>query len=139
MSKTSPFAFVNEINTGKRDLIRKADNPELMEKDYTPFIINRALSYFPDTIAFANEMNIRSHLPHIMQNDFFLNIIRKRKRFSKWHKTVNEKNLEMVAEYYGYNNIKAKDALNILTDADLKYIESQLYKGGIQKKKEKQK
>jgi hypothetical protein len=134
LTKISPFDFVNAINTTKEDLIRNTDNPELAEKDYNPFLVNRALSYFPDTVAFANEMNRLSHLPHIMQNDFYLNIIRKRKRFSKWHKTKKDKNAMIIAEYYQCSMKRAMEYLSILTDTQIKEIEKRLQKGGLQKK-----
>jgi hypothetical protein len=135
MGKTSPFEFLDQINFGKKDLIRESDNPELMEKDYNAFMINRGLSYFPDTIAFANEMNMLSDLPSIMQNDFYLNIIRKRKRYSKWHKKEKYKTIEKIMEYYDYNIRRAEEALKILTDDDIKNIEAALDRGGVQKNK----
>lgn len=122
------FDFLNEINLTKKDLIR--EDP-LVEKDYNPFMINRGLSYFADTVMYANEMNRHSGIPKIWQNDFFLNTITRKKRFSKWHKKDTEsKSLQLVMEYYKYSTEKAKEVLGILTPEQLKMIEQKLYKGG---------
>ena len=127
----NPFAFVNDINFGKKDIITDSANPELAEKTYNPFLTNRALSYFPDTIQFANMMNKNSHIDHLLQYSFLLNIIRKRKRFSKWFKKNDDDVLEMVIEYYGYSVNKAKEALKILTDDQLEKIKEKMTKGGM--------
>jgi len=124
----NPFDFLNEINLTKKDLIR--EDP-LVEKDYNPFMINRGLSYFADTVMYANEMNRHSGIPKIWQNDFFLNTITRKKRFSKWHKKDTEsKSLQLIMEYYKYSTEKAKEVLAILTPEQLKMIEQKLYKGG---------
>ena len=125
------FDFVNDINFGKKDIITDSANPELAEKTYNPFLTNRALSYFPDTIQFANMMNKNSHIDHLLQYSFLLNIIRKRKRFSKWFKKNDDDVLEMVIEYYGYSVNKAKEALKILTDDQLEKIKEKMTKGGM--------
>lgn len=127
----NPFDFVNDINFGKKDIITDSANPELAEKTYNPFLTNRALSYFPDTIQFANMMNKNSHIDHLLQYSFLLNIIRKRKRFSKWFKKNDDDVLEMVIEYYGYSVNKAKEALKILTDDQLEKIKEKMTKGGM--------
>lgn len=131
----TPFEYLNEINDGKKDLIRESDNPELAEKEYNAFIINKGLSYFPDTIMFANEMNRLHWLPAIMQNDFYLNIVRKRRRFSKWHKPQEDYKLQLISEYYGYNMEKAKEVVDLFSDEDISEIEAKMYKGGLNKKK----
>ena len=127
----NPFDFANDINFGKKDIITDSANPELAEKTYNPFLTNRALSYFPDTIQFANMMNKNSHIDHLLQYSFLLNIIRKRKRFSKWFKKNDDDVLEMVIEYYGYSVNKAKEALKILTDDQLEKIKEKMTKGGM--------
>jgi hypothetical protein len=124
----NPFDFLNEINLTKKDLIR--EDP-LVEKDYNPFMINRGLSYFADTVMYANEMNRHTGIPKIWQNDFFLNTITRKKRFSKWHKKDTEsKSLQLIMEYYKYSTEKAKEVLAILSPEQLKMIEQKLYKGG---------
>ena len=127
----NPFDFVNDINFGKKDIMTDSDNPELAEKTYNPFLTNRALSYFPDTIQFANMMNKNSHIDHMLQYSFLLNIIRKRKRFSKWFKKNDDDVLQMVIDYYGYSVNKAKEALKILNDEQIEVIRAKLIKGGM--------
>ena len=108
-----------------------SDNPELAESTYNPFLTNRALSYFPDTIQFANMMNKNSHIDNMLQYSFLLNIIRKRKRFSKWFKKNDDDVLQMVIDYYGYSVNKAKEALKILNDEQIEFIREKLIKGGM--------
>ena len=127
----NPFDFVNDINFGKKDIMTDSDNPELAEKTYNPFLTNRALSYFPDTIQFANMMNNNSHIDNMLQYSFLLNIIRKRKRFSKWFKKNDDDVLQMVIEYYGYSVNKAKEVLKILDNDQLELIREKLIKGGM--------
>ena len=124
----SPFDFLNAINVTKKDLIR--EDP-LNEKDYTPFMVNRGLSYFADTIMMANEMNRHSGIPKKWQNDFLLNTISKKKRFSKWHKKdADDKKLLLIMEYYKYSTERAKEVMDILSPDQLTMIEEKLYKGG---------
>lgn len=100
------------------------------ERKYAPFIINRCLSGFIDTILFANEMNMNSHLDKKLQYDFFINIIRPKKRFSPWLKKEKFNSLELVKQYYGYSDEKAKMALKILNEEQLEFIKSKLNRGG---------
>jgi hypothetical protein len=124
----SPFDFLNAINTTKENLFET--DPQA-SKDYKPFIINRGLSYFPDTVFYANQMNQHPILDKDMQFFFFLNIISRKKRFSKWSKKDAEtESLELVKEYYGYSSEKATEALKVLSDNDLIMIKEKLYKGG---------
>ena len=127
----NPFDFVTDINLGKKDIITNSENPELAERTYNPFLTNRALSYFPDTVQYANLMNMYSDLDNIMQYSFLLNIVRKRKRFSKWHKNTDDEDLQAVIDYYGYSVKKAKEALNILGDEQLVTIKEKMSKGGM--------
>jgi len=124
----SPFDFINAINLTKKDLF--AEDP-MAKKDYTPFIVNRGLSYFPDTVLYANEMNRNAGIPEDWQFFFLLNSISKKKRFSKWHKKDAEtESLRLVKEYFGYSDAKANEALSILTEDQLTMIKEKLYKGG---------
>lgn len=124
----SPFDFLNAINFTKEDLFEK--DPQAA-KDYNAFLINRGLSYFPDTIFYANQMNQQSGLDKDMQFFFFLNTITKKKRFSKWSKKDPEtESLQLVKEYYGYSSEKATEALKILSEENLIMIKEKLYKGG---------
>jgi hypothetical protein len=122
----NPFDFVNEINYGKKDIMVD----DVTEKGYLPFMTNRSLSYFPDTVASANLMNQYHHLDNKLQYHFLLNIVRKRKRFSKWDKPETHTDLEVVKEYYGYSNEKARSALTLLSPDDLEKIKEKVFKGG---------
>ena len=126
MSKTSPFTYLNSINDTKFDLSEDSDQ----FKSYTPFVVNRSLSYFYDTAQLANLMNVNHHLDSKSQYLFLLNTVRKRKRFSKWIKPDEEKNVDLVKEYYGYSSVKARQVLSLLTEDQLKAIKITLSKGG---------
>ena len=128
MSQYSPFDYTKAINQSKEKLMDTAD--EMWEKKYSPFIVNKALYAFPDTILLVNEMNLNHHLDAKLQFDFLLNSIRPRKRFAPWLKTSKVDNLELVKEYFGYSDQKAKDALDLLTDDDIENIRIKLNKGG---------
>jgi len=119
--------YLNSINYDKVNLM---DADEEAVEQYPPYIINRCLSGFMDTVLYANEMNMASHLDNKMQYDFFINSIRKRKRFSPWLKNNLLTDLEIVKQYYGYSNEKAKTALGLLTKEQLNFIKSKLSVGG---------
>ena len=121
--------YLKAINESKEPLLDTED--VMWEKKYPTFIINRCLSMFYDTIMHSNEMNGLHFLPKRMQFHYFINSIRKKKRFGgKWLSQAKLKNLEYVKEYYGYSNEKAKDALNILTEEQVELIKNTLSKGG---------
>ena len=122
----NPFEYVNSINTTKQDLMID----DLAEKAYIPFTVNRSLSYFNDTVLMVNEMNKHASLDKKLQYHFLINIVRKRKRFSKWNKPELVNDVEVVKEYYGYSNEKASQALTILSEEQKKTIKEKLYKGG---------
>lgn len=122
----NPFEYVNAINSTKKDIMVD----DLAEKGYSPYMINRSLSYFNDTVLYANEMNRHHHLENRMQFDFFINIVRKRKRFSKWIKPQVEANVEVIKEYYGYSNSKARQTLSLLTSDQIDQLREKVYKGG---------
>ena len=122
----NPFEFVKAINYSKKDIMVD----DLVEKEYNSFIINRALSYFPDTIMYANEMNKNHHLDGRLQFDFFINIIKKRKRFSPWLKATEIENLDVIKEYYGYSDEKAKSVLSLLNNKQIENLKRRIYKGG---------
>jgi hypothetical protein len=122
--KVSPFDFLQTINISKTDIFQGN------EKNYNSFVINRSLSYFPDTVAIANEMNRYHQIDEKLQYHFLLNIVRKRKRFSKWVKPEIENDIEMVKEYYGYSNDKARQVLPLLSAEQLKTIKNKVDKGG---------
>lgn len=125
----NPFEFLNEINYGKNDIMID----DLVEKDYNSFMVNRGLSYFNDSVIFANEMNINHHVDSRLQFDFLINIIRKRKRFSKWLKPQIENDVEVVKEYYGYSNEKARQVLPLLSADQINGLREKVKKGGRKK------
>tara|TARA_B100001093_G_scaffold230801_1_gene221356 strand:+ start:9585 stop:9968 length:384 start_codon:yes stop_codon:yes gene_type:complete len=122
----NPFEYLNSINTTKKDIMVD----DIAEKSYVPFMVNRGLSYFPDTILYANEMNLNHHIDHRLQFDFFINIIKKKKRFSKWAKAIDIENLQLIKEYYGYSNEKAKSVLSLLNNEQIEELKIRIYKGG---------
>ena len=122
----NPFEYVTAINYTKTNMIVDEET----EKGYLPYMSNRSLSYFQDTVAVANAMNQYHILDKKLQFDFLINIVRKRKRFSKWIKTEVVTDLEVVKEYYGYSNEKAKQALSVLSTEDLTELSKRMYKGG---------
>ena len=122
----NPFDFANAINYSKQNIMVD----DLTEKSYNGFMVNRSLSYFPDTVLAANEMNIHHQLDSRLQFDFLINIIRKRKRFSKWNKQKIEDDVKIVAEYYGYSNQKALQVLALLSPEQLEQLKHKVNKGG---------
>jgi len=125
----NPFDYLNSINQSKTNLMRDTNNDALAESEYNSFVVNRGLSYFQDTIFVSNEMNRYTHLDKKLQYEFLLNIIRPRKRFSKWFKKEQNDDVEAVKEYYGYSNAKALQALSVLSECEIKKIRENLRKG----------
>ena len=119
--------YLNSINFSKDYLM---DEDPGWEKNYPAYVINKCMSHHLDTIMFANEMNIYSHIDKRLQYDFLINIVRPRKRFSPWGKKQKVKDLDLVKKYYGYSSDKATQALEILTPTQLNYIKDKLNKGG---------
>jgi hypothetical protein len=122
----SPFDFLNAINYTKDELIVD----DITEKEYNSFMVNRGLSYFNDTVLFANEMNRYHHLDNLLQFQFFINIIRKKKRFSKWAKAQALDDVEVVKQYYGYSNEKARQVSTLLSADQINELKKKVYKGG---------
>ena len=120
--------YLNAINYTKENLLDTDD--EQWEKKYYPFIVNKCVAPFPDTVMLVNEINQLHHLDKRLQFDFLINSLRPRKRFTPWLKAKKLENLEYVKEYYGYNNEKAKEALDILNDEQISAIKRKLDKGG---------
>jgi hypothetical protein len=125
----NPFEYSKAINMSKQDIMVD----DLAEKEYNSFIVNRSLSYFPDTVLYANEMNVNHHIDARLQFDFFINIVKKRKRFSKWFKATELENLELIKEYYGYSNEKAKSVYKLFSNDELLTLKNRIYKGGRSK------
>ena len=119
--------WLNSINQSKINLI---DEDYGTEKDYPPFIINKCMSGFMDTVLIANEMNIHSDLPKKMQYDFFINIVRPKKRFSPWLRKEKLDTLELIKNYYHYNDEKARSALRLLSEEQIEFIKQRMKTGG---------
>jgi len=124
----NPFDVINDISLKKARLITGEN-----EKDYNPFLTNRGFSYFPDTIFHAQEMNMLHHLDKKLQYEYLFNIIRKSKRFSKWSKKDNSKDVDAIIEYFSYSRKKAEEALSILSQEQVKIIKKKLERGGVAK------
>tara|TARA_B000000477_G_scaffold124305_1_gene131548 strand:- start:6087 stop:6458 length:372 start_codon:yes stop_codon:yes gene_type:complete len=122
----NPFELIKSISSTKKDILEN-------EKDYNAFMVNRGLSYFPDTVIYANEMNKFHHLDSRLQYHFLINTIRKRNRFSKWNKSIESENINAIKEYYGYSNEKARDVLPLLSNDKLKTLRGRIQHGGIQR------
>ena len=119
--------WLNSINQTKQNLMD--EDPSLL-KEYSPYVINRCLSGQIDTILFSNEMNMNHHLDKDMQYLFYLNSLRKKKRFSPWLRKDRVADLECIKSYYGYSNEKASQALKILTKEQINFIKKRLDIGG---------
>lgn len=119
--------YLNSINQTKQNIVEGGTESE---SAYPPYIVNRCLGSFKDSVMYANEMNKNSHLPKKLQYDFLINSLKPRKRFSPWYKKETLDDLELVKEYYGYNTDKALNALKILTREQLDTIRERLIKGG---------
>ena len=128
MKMTELKDWLNSINFNKDDLT--SEDPECI-KEYPSYIVNRCLSGHLDTILYANEMNLHPNLDRDMQYQFFLNSLRKRKRFSPWLRKDKVDNLNIIKKYYGYSNEKALQALRLLTQQQLDYIKKRLDTGGM--------
>lgn len=123
----NPFDFLNTINKTKVNLID--ENPD-NEQNYNAFVVNRSLSYFPDTVFMSNEMNRLHHVDSKMQYDFLINIVRTKKRFSKWDKPEQRADLDCIKEYFDYSESKAKQVIGLLTEAQIRTIKEKVSRGG---------
>lgn len=121
----NPFDFVNSVNHTKEDIMTE-DN----ESDYNSFLVNRSLSYFRDSVLIANEMNRYHHADNKLQYQFLINILRKRKRFSKWHKQETSHVVDALKRIYNYSDEKARQVLPLLTDEQLEDIIRKVDTGG---------
>jgi hypothetical protein len=126
----NPFEFVKSINDKTGNMLE--GNLEL-EKSYSPFLVNRGLSFTADTILAANEMNGVPFLDKRMQYDYLYGTVRKRKRFAKWIKAEQDENEDMIVEYFGVSRRRATEYAAMLTTEDVQFIRQKLNKGGIKK------
>lgn len=128
---SNPFDYVSAINYTKKDMMTDTENDELAEADYKPYLTNKALSYFPDTIMYANEMNMHHQADNKLQFQYLLNIVRPKKRFSKWAKRQDGDDFEAVKQYFKYNNAKTEQAISLLSPEQIEQIKTILDTGGM--------
>jgi len=131
------FDFVNAINFTKKDIIQEAVQPAEAEKEYVPFLTNRALSYFPETIHYCQEMNKNNHLDNRLQFDYLRESVRKGKRFAKWHKKEKNTSIDAVMQCYNCSRAVAEQYLKILDHEQVDNIKTLLSAGGIKPKNNK--
>jgi len=127
---TSPFDYVNSITLGKNNMMRDTENDALAEKEYNPWVVNKALSYFVDTVLIANDMNMYHSTDKRAQYEYLLNITRRGKRWAKWVKEDNTDNIELVMKAYTCNATLAREYLKILTSDQLNQIKASMAIGG---------
>jgi hypothetical protein len=118
----NPFEFVNSISLNKRNLMRGTENDELAEKEYVSFLVNRSLSYFTDTLLYANEMNKHPEIDGIMQYEYLLHSVRASKRFSKWAKQKEQEDILAISKYYKINPRKAQEYKKLLSQEKIQEI-----------------
>lgn len=123
--------YLNAINVSKEPLLDTSES--YTKQSYPPFVVTRCLSYFPDTLFAANEMNTRPLIDSKMHFDFLRGAVRPRKRFSKWLKREDDSRVAALVEYYGMSSRKAREALSVLSEADLEEIVAAVDKGGRSK------
>lgn len=119
--------FLNSINHDKKPLF---DEDENASRYYRPFIVNKCLSFFTDTIFHANEINCKHWLDSKSQFDFYRFAVRKKKRFSPWIKKEENDDIAVIKEVYGYSEMKAREVLNMISPEDMQLLKQSLYKGG---------
>lgn len=127
---TNPFDYVNSITLGKNNMMRDTENDVLAEKEYNPWIVNKALSYFPDTVLMANDMNMYHGLDKRPQYEYLLNMIRRNKRWAKWVKDEGSEDLDLVIKAYNCNPTVAREYLKLLTREQLDAIRASMAIGG---------
>lgn len=133
-NKNLLFDFINDLSNNKKDILSEEN-----EREYSTYMINRFLSMDITTIMYANEMNMSMHLPKRMQYDYYLNSIKKQKRYFKYIKHKRQDDIDIIKEYHGYSEARAKEVLAIFTDDDISYMKEKLNKGGVKGGKQKSK
>lgn len=123
----SPFQYADSINKTKTDLMVD----DIAEKQYAPWIVNKSLAYFADTVLFANDMNMNYHLDHKLQYHYLINSVRPRNRYEKWVKAEKNSDLDAIREYYKYSHRKALTALSLLNNDQINEIKKKNNKGGL--------
>ena len=129
----NPFDYVNSITMTKKNMMRNSENDNLAEKDYNPWIVNKALSYFQDTVLIANEVNMYHALEKRAQYEYLINMVRPNKRWAKWVKDETNEELDLVCKYYNVNPIIGREYLSLLNKDQLTKIKAALDQGGNKK------
>lgn len=124
----SPFDYINSITFDKKNLMVDEDTT----KAYEPWMVNKGLSNFIDTVLYANDMNINHHLSKEAQYTYLLNIVRKKKRYGKWPKAERNDDIAMISEYYQCNRRTSEEYLRLMTDDDILDIKAKMSIGGKQ-------
>jgi hypothetical protein len=123
-------AYLKSINKDKKKMEDLDEDFETVKKKYSPFVVNRCLSFFPDTIMQANNMNSNHHLDKEVQYEYLRSSIRPRSRYSPWEKKGSHADLDLIKEYFGYSNSKAYQVLDLLSEEDLNEMREELSVGG---------
>ena len=126
---SSPFEIISALGYTK-DVSEYPE--EIVEDIYNHFLINRTLSYHADCLVYANEMNQRHQSDKWLQFHFYLNSLRPRKRFAKWEKANKVDDLDTVKLAYEYNNRKALQVIDLLSDEQINELKKDR-KGGVVK------
>ena len=129
----NPFDYVNSITMTKKNMMRNSENDNLAEKDYNPWVVNKALSYFQDTVLIANEVNMYHALEKRAQYEYLINMVRPNKRWVKWVKDETNEELDLVCKYYNVNPIIGREYLSLLNKDQLTKIKAALDQGGNKK------
>lgn len=112
----SPFDFIKSVSNSKKDLMK--DNPDNV-KDYKAYVVNHGLSFYPDTVLIANDMNLYPEIPVASQYYYYMGAIRKSNRYSEWHKLKKNEDLDLVQKVYQVRREIAKQYLKLLSTDDL--------------------
>lgn len=115
-TKVKPFEFMAAVGQTKKDIIK--EDPAIA-KDYVAYVVNRGFGFFPDTVLYANEMNLYPGIPGVAQYYYYMASLRKQKRFSKWHKLVKNDNQELIQTTYNVRPEVAKQYMKLLSKEDL--------------------
>jgi hypothetical protein len=119
------WRFENSINYTK-----EYQDPDNNEHKYSAWRTNSSLSLHSDTVLYANEMNMLHHLDNKPQYDYLFFSIRKKKRFAKREKRSEDVNFDLIQQHYKYNNERTREALKILSEAQIDIIKQKEEKGG---------
>lgn len=127
---TNPFDYVNNINSGKPNMMRDTENDELAEEGYNPWLTNLAFSYYTDTILYANLLNMFPDLDKRPQYEFYKYGVRPKKRRASWIKSVDNDDLLMICDYYECNRTVGKQYMSLLSEENINAIRRTYNKGG---------